>query len=355
MLVDGAVGAEQRAPALRTIERNARALMRVIDDLLDVSRVMGGKLRLDVRLVRIGDIVQNAVETMRPAVDAKMLQLDVALDPAAAFVSGDPERLQQIVWNLLSNAVKFTPSGGRVTVTTARRDSRIDLAVADTGAGMSPDFLPYVFERFRQEDAGSKRRYGGLGLGLAIVRSLVELHGGSVRAQSDGEGRGATFTVTLPAATGAGAPAAGPAFAAAVSADGERHDAARDRLDGVRVLVVDDEPEARELFARILEVAGAEVTCAASAADALAALREAPQDVLLSDSEMPGIDGYTLLPQAAALAEARGERLSAIAVTAYSRPEDEARSLAAGFDRHVRKPVDPIELIGAVRLASMTL
>ena len=348
MLVDGAVSERQKEAALRTIERNAHAQTRLIDDLLDVSRVMSGKLRLDVRSVAVEDIVRNAMDTVGPAADAKAIRIESAIDRGVGRISGDPERLQQIVWNLLSNAVKFTPHGGRVTISVRAVDDEVEIVVRDTGIGIGPEFLPHVFERFRQQDAGTTRRYGGLGLGLAIVRNLVELHGGSVSAQSDGEGRGAVFTVRLPAAVGG---AAAP-IDAGVLARPAPLSPGGGRLHGVRVLVVDDDAAARELFATVLDVAGAAVTTAASAHDAIAMLRHSSQDVLLSDIEMPDVDGYSLVQQAHAIAQGRGERLVGIAVTAYSRPEDEARSLAAGFHCHLQKPVDPRALVAAVLAAS---
>ena len=340
MLAEGAVSDRQKESALRTIERNALAQTRLIDDLLDVSRIMGGKLRLDVRPVNVETVVQNAVDTVKPAADAKAIRIRTVVDRGAAWIAGDRERLQQIVWNLLSNAVKFTPHGGSVDVAVVPSDGEVEIAVTDTGAGISPEFLPHVFERFRQEDAGTTRRYGGLGLGLAIVRNLVELHGGSVAASSEGVGRGATFTVRLPA------PATEALAAAEAGGLGEAPES--HRLDGLRVLAVDDDAEARGLFAAILQRAGAAVTCAMSAGEALQALERASYDVLISDIEMPEVDGYGLLEQARAIAGARGERLVAVAVTAYSRAADEARSLAAGFERHVQKPVDPASLIGVI-------
>lgn len=343
MLADGAVSDRQKEAALRTIERNAHAQTRLIDDLLDVSRVMGGKLRLDVRTLDAADVVQNAVDTIGPAAAAKGIRLETVIDPGTGRVAGDPERLQQIVWNLLSNAVKFTPAGGHVVVAVQRVHGDVEIAVRDNGIGISPEFLPHVFERFRQEDAGTKRRFGGLGLGLAIVRNLVELHGGSVEAHSDGPGRGATFVVRLPAPTSAPSPAK-------EAREAERIEslAKAKRLDGIRVLVADDDPEARTLFGAILEGAGATVACAPSAEAAMATLRSASYDVLVCDIEMPDVDGYALLKQALSLAHSRGDRLMAVAVTAYSRPEDETRSLEAGFHRHVQKPVDPPALIATV-------
>jgi CheY-like chemotaxis protein len=256
-------------------------------------------------------------------------------------VFGDRERLQQVVWNLLSNAIKFTPEGGTVRLQLARTENQVEIVVSDTGSGISPEFLPYVFERFRQEDGGSKRRYGGLGLGLAIVRHLVELHGGTVSAASDGDNQGATFRVSLPiravrADAGAGrAPAMGTRLASSA-----------ERLDGIRVLVVDDEADARELFGSILLSAGAQVSTASSAADALRILAEEPVDVLVSDIEMPGEDGYTLLEQAV---KARGGTpVPAIALTAYARAADRRRALDAGFKWHLAKPVEPSELVSAI-------
>jgi signal transduction histidine kinase/CheY-like chemotaxis protein len=342
MLVAGAVRERQREAALRTIERNARAQARLIDDLLDVSASAGGKLRLDIRMVEVASVVEDAVDTVTAAAEAKSIRIRTNIDPAAGRVAGDTDRLQQIVWNLLSNAVKFTPSGGRIEVTATRAADEVEIAVSDTGVGISPEFLPHVFERFRQEDAGTKRRYGGLGLGLAIVRNLVELHGGSVAVHSDGQNRGARFVVRLPAPVAVGATVTGP------SRSHTEMSAPALRLDGIRVLVVDDDPEARMLFATILEGAGAIVTAAGSARDALEALGRSTHDVMVSDIEMPDVDGYALLHQALAIARGRSERLIAVAVTAYSRPEDEARSIQAGFQRHLQKPVDPALLVAAV-------
>jgi signal transduction histidine kinase/CheY-like chemotaxis protein len=347
MLVDGAVSERQKMAALRTIDRNAQAQARLIDDLLDVSRVMSGKLRLDVRMVPVEDVVRNAMDTIGPAAEAKGIRIESLVDRSAGRIAGDPERLQQIVWNLLSNAVKFTPSGGRVTLTATRNDSTVEIVVRDTGIGIAAEFLPHVFERFRQQDGGTTRRYGGLGLGLAIVRNLVELHGGSVTVHSDGEGQGSLFTVRLPAAPAvAAAPDRVPTLPTVPVS------AASGALRGLRVLLVDDDGAARELFRTVMELAGATVTDAASAAAALAAFRAASYDVIVSDIEMPDVDGYSLVHETLMIAESRGERLTAIAVTAYSRPEDETRSFAAGFHLHLRKPVDPSALVAAVMVAS---
>ena len=347
MLNQGAVSDRHRVAALHTIERNAHVQTRLIDDLLDVSRVMGGKLRLDVRAVNIAEVVQHAVDTVRPAADAKGLHLQTVIDLAAGRVLGDHERLQQIAWNLLSNAVKFTSGGGRIIVTVRRAENVVEILVSDTGIGISPEFLPHVFERFRQEDAGTKRRFGGLGLGLAIVRNLVELHGGTVTAHSDGTGHGSTFIVRLPSPA-ALAPSPEPEMPVTVPATAP---IPATRLAGVRVLIVDDDKESRDLFTAILESAGATVSSAESAADALSLLRRRVPNVLVSDIEMPEMDGYTLVREALAIAEQRGHRLLAIAVTAYSRAGDEARSLQAGFQRHVQKPLEPATLVAAVAAA----
>ncbi len=350
MLIDGVVDDRTKEKALRTIERNAHAQTRLVNDLLDVSRVMSGALRLDARPTDAAEAVRHAVDTVKPAADAKDIEVQVAIAPSLHQVSGDAERIQQIVWNLLSNAVKFTPHGGRVSVSVAHSGGAVEICVADSGIGISTAFLPHVFERFRQEDPGSTRRFGGLGLGLAIARSLVELHGGSITAESEGEGRGATFRVRLQALL----PAAEPTPAAVVAADAGAPLSGTDTpLAGLRILVVDDEAEARELFAHVLGRAGAVVAQAASADYALAAIRAEPYHVLLSDIEMPAVDGYGLAAQAIAIAAGRHERLVAIAVTAYSRPEDERRSLAAGFVRHLTKPIDPHDLIAAIRSAAI--
>jgi len=343
MLRTGQYAFDRRAgAALETIERNARAQAQIIDDLLDVSRIITGKLRLDVRAVEPDSFIDAAVEAVRPAAEAKGVRVQKLMDAGLASVSGDPVRLQQVVWNLLSNAIKFTPSGGRVQVRMERAGSHIEIAVSDTGIGIAPDFLPHVFDRFRQADGRTTRRHGGLGLGLAIVRHLVELHGGTVRAESEGEGHGSTFTVTLPAA---------PVY---TSEQARRvQPAARetlpffecpDRLDGLRVLVVDDEPDARELLKAGLGHCGARVTEAASAAEALASVEGAPPDLLISDIGMPGEDGYSLIRKVRSLPAERGGRVPAIALTAYARAEDRMQALRAGYQMHVPKPVELVEL-----------
>jgi signal transduction histidine kinase len=341
LLRTGNLDAATAARALETIERNARSQAQLISDLLDVSRIITGKLRLELQPIELPLVLEAVLDTVRPAADAKGLQLAVRVDPLVPALRGDADRIQQVIWNLVSNAIKFTPAGGRVEVELGRRPDLVELAVRDTGIGIRPDFLPYVFDRFRQAESAITRTHGGLGLGLSIVRHLVELHGGTVAVASPGEGRGATFTVRLPAqGTAPDLPRHEPAAAGGA---GERP-----RLDGLHVLVVDDEADARELTARMLGGAGARVTAAASAAAALGALEGELPDVLVVDLGMPGEDGYALLRQVRALPAARGGALPAAALTAYARAEDRARALAAGFQIHLAKPVDPPELVAAV-------
>ncbi|MGH9308059.1 MAG: ATP-binding protein [Vicinamibacterales bacterium] len=347
MLSTGIVPPEQQGRALAAVERNARAQTKLIEDLLDVSRTISGKLRLDARPINIADVVLKAIDTLEPALTAKNIRLEKALDAGAGAIHADPERVQQIVWNLLSNAIKFTPDGGLVRVSVARADGNVEIAVRDTGIGIAPEFVPFVFERFRQADAGTRRRFGGLGLGLAIVRHLAELHGGSVSVESDGEGQGATFRVLLPTrvvrhaepAAAVAAPSALPGGAAAA------------RLDGIHALVVDDDQDALDLFASILEMAGAVVTCASSASEALASIETSAIDVLVSDIEMPGQDGYELLALVRETLARSGRSIVSIAVTAYARGIDRQRALDAGFDLHLAKPIEPAELVSA--MASM--
>jgi len=351
MLVTGQIRKDQRRKAIETIERNAQAQTQLVNDLLDVSRAISGKVRLDVRSVDLSSVAQAAIDSMQPAADAKGIRLQAILDPNAGPIAGDRDRMQQIVWNLLSNAIKFTPKGGRVQVVLERRDSHVELIVSDTGCGIDPAFLPHVFDRFRQADAGTTRQHGGLGLGLAIVRHLVELHGGAVTVESAGEGEGATFRVMIPLTI---APhdfvERRLSLPPVVEAPGHAG-----RLDNLRILVVDDEPQARELFSTVVENAGADVRVAGSARDAMAIVPEWAPDVLLSDIEMPQQDGYALMQQVADLERGRkrsGRPLVAIAVTAHSRAEDRLRALEAGFNWHLPKPVEPSELVAVI--ASLT-
>jgi signal transduction histidine kinase len=332
--------------AIEVIQRNTHSQAKLIEDILDVSRIITGKFRLDVRPVDLASIVESAAESLRPAAEAKEIRFDVVIDPKASPVTGDSERLQQIVWNLVSNAIKFTPKKGRVQVHLERVNSHIEITVSDTGQGIAPEFLPYVFERFRQADASSTRMHGGLGLGLAIVRHLVELHGGSVSVHSPGLGQGAAFTVKLPLTIASkkirGSDEVHP------TAEARRSFDCPPSLSNLRVMVVDDEPDSREVLKLILEECGAEVEAAASAKEALRRLEHHFPDVLVSDIGMPGEDGYELIRQVRELAVRRGQRIPAIALTAYSRMEDRTRALSAGYHLHLPKPVEPDELIIAV-------
>ena len=328
--------------AIEVIDRNARAQVQLIDDLLDLSRIMAGKLRLDVQQVAIADVVQAAMDSAGPAAAAKEIRLVCLLDPARTVVSGDAGRLQQVVWNLLTNAIKFTPRGGRVQVLLQRVNSHIELSVSDTGVGISATFLPQVFDRFSQRDSSSTRTHGGLGLGLAICRQLVELHGGTIRAASPGEGEGSTFYVELPVSI------------MQVEAERERthptselidsEAIAMPRLDGVHAFVIDDEPDARELLQRVLRDQGASVTVFDSAQAALTALADSRPAVIVSDVGMPAMDGYQMMRSLRAR-EVRESRIPALALTAFARAEDRKRALLAGFQAHLAKPFDVAELV----------
>ena len=329
------------AKALETIERNAVLQSQLIEDLLDVSGILQGKLSLNPCPVDLAVTIKAATETVRLAAQAKSICLNTLLEPTVGQVSGDSSRLQQIVWNLLSNAVKFTPTGGRVDIRLESIGGQAMITVSDTGKGIKPDFLPYVFDYFRQADNTTTRTYGGLGLGLAIVRHLVELHGGTVKAESPGEGKGATFTVTLP-------------LMKVVPAKGEDNISSDDspNLDGLRILVVDDEKDTLELIVFILEGCGASVRAASSAAEALEALTTWQPDILLSDIGMPQMDGYMLMRQIRAMPPEQGGEIPAIALTAYAGETDQRQVLKAGFQKHLTKPIDPADL--AVVIASFT-
>ena len=347
MLRAGQIPQEGIPRALDTIERNARAQTQLIDDLLDVSRIITGKLRMDVRPTDPSQFIEAAIEAVQPAAEGKGVRIQKVMDTGGASVPGDPVRLQQVVWNLLSNAIKFTPRGGRVRVLLERINSHVEIVVSDSGQGIPAEFLPHVFDRFRQADQRSTRKHGGMGLGLAIVKHLIELHGGSVNAASPGANKGATFTVRLPVV---------PIYQIDPVAGGV-HPAARsmlppaefaERLDGIKVLVVDDEPDTRELLRVGLENCGAEVTVVANVADALSAMKRSPPDVLISDIGMPEQDGYDLIRSVRALAAKAGGRVPAIALTAYARVEDRLKALRSGYHMHVPKPVELAELITVV-------
>jgi len=327
--------------AMEIIERNARAQVRLIDDLLDLSRIMSGRFRLDVQQVALVDIVRGALDSIEPAAHAKGLRLESVLDPQSVIVSGDPARLQQVFWNLLSNAVKFTPKGGKVQVLLQRVNSHIEFSVTDTGIGIPGSFLPHVFERFSQKDSSTQREYGGLGLGLAICKQLVELHGGSIRAKSMGEGQGTTFVVTLPLVILA--KESEPARRVHPTAAEIPEAVPVPKLDGVRALVVDDEADTLDLIRHLLENRGALVTTARSGEKALELLESSTPDVLISDIGMPGMDGYQFMRRMRA-AEPKERRVPALALTAFARPDDRKHAILAGYQAHLAKPFDMAEL-----------
>ncbi|MFN8390585.1 MAG: PAS domain S-box protein [Bdellovibrionota bacterium] len=338
------VGPEDVKEGLTVIERNAKVQVQIIEDLLDISRIVSGTMRLDVQRINVAEAIDAAVTAVTPAAQAKGVSIQKVLDPLAGAVSGDPARIQQVVWNLLTNAVKFTPKGGRVQVLLERVNSHVEISVIDSGIGIKPDFLPHIFERFSQADSSTTRRHGGLGLGLAIVKQLIELHGGTVRAKSPGEGQGSTFSVSLPITV---------LHDNRVEKTRPKDDQTGDyqydceSLRGIRVLVVDDEPDARQLVSRVLTECGAEVTTAESAAEAIKLLTEdVMPDILVSDVGMPDQDGYDLIRQVRHRVAAK--KLPAVALTAFARTEDRKRALLAGFQTHVAKPVDPSELVAVV-------
>ena len=336
--------------AIETIRRNARIQSQLIDDILDVSRIISGKLKLETQPLELSSVIEAAVESVLPAAQAKEIRLQRVLDSGSSMISGDRNRLQQIVWNLLSNAVKFTPKGGRVQIRLERVNSHIEIIVSDSGIGISPQIMPYIFDRFRQADSASTRQHGGLGLGLAIVRHLVEMHGGTVEAESDGEGNGATFTVKLPLIT-----LRSIEISPEKNTEREHPTSNRDvlfectpELEGLHVLVVDDDDDGRTLIKTVLEKCGAKVTAAASATTGLNLLKELRPDILLSDLGMPGEDGYSLIKKVRALSAEQGGSIPAAALTAYARVEDRMKVLRAGFQIHLPKPVEPAELIAVV-------
>ncbi len=332
---------------LETIARNARAQAQLIDDLLDMNRIISGKLRLDVQLIELAPVVEAALDSVRPSVEAKAIEVRAMIDPKAGPIFGDPNRLQQVVWNLLSNAVKFTPKCGAIDVIVQRVSSHVEISVHDSGMGISAEFLPHLFERFRQADSSTTRKHGGLGLGLSIVKQLVELHGGTIKAESAGLGHGATFAVNLPfrAVRDLGIfPREHPT---------SRRDpvvqAADVSLDGIEVLVIDDVPDARELVRSVLVDVGASVRTAGSADEGIALLRSHRPDVIVSDVGMPDRDGYEFIREVRTLAAADGGRIPAIALTAFARSEDRTRAMLAGYQVHVSKPIEPQELVAAVK------
>ena len=341
MLRSGTLDAAAAPHALEVVERNVNHQSRLITDLLDISRIISGTLTLEVGVVELTAVVAGAVEAMRPTSEAKSLSLTTLLPDDALPIRGDAERLRQVVANLLSNAVKFTPNRGQVVVRLVRADDRARLIVSDTGTGISAEFLPYIFERFRQADSSSTRAHAGLGLGLAIVRHIVELHGGSVHAESAGEDKGATFTVDLPLAAPVATGAAGASGTSGMPGEPMS-------VKGVRVLIVDDDADSRELLTTVLAQHGAEPTAVKSVSDALATVRHLRPDALVCDIAMPGGDGFALIRQVRSWPTGEGGDVPALALTAYARPEDRDRALAAGFQLHLAKPVEPEELVEAV-------
>jgi signal transduction histidine kinase/ActR/RegA family two-component response regulator len=344
MLRNGRLDKATTAQALEIIERNAIAQTQLINDILDISRIVPGKLRLEVRPVELSSIVRAAIDVIRPAADAKEITLQVTLDTGAGPVSGDPDRLQQIVWNLLSNAVKFTPRGGRVDVRLERQGSQLEITVSDTGIGINADFLPHVFDSFRQADSSYTRAHGGLGLGLAIVRQLVELHGGTVEALSRGDGEGAAFKVRLPLISLNPVPGSKSRDSLSPGSDFSR----RSSLQGLRLLVVDDDGDARSLLNLMLEECGAIVTTAATAAEAFDLLEQVKPDLLISDIEMPNEDGFSLIRKIRSLDAKLGAPIPCVALTAHAKSEDRIQVLSAGFQAHVAKPVAANELINVM-------
>jgi PAS domain S-box-containing protein len=334
--------------AVNVIAASARAQNQLIEDILDVSRIVTGKLRLSVRAVDLSEVTSAAIEAVRPAAEAKNIKLQAMLDPQAATFSGDPDRLQQVVWNLLSNAVKFTPQDGSVQIRLGRTDSNVEIAVTDTGKGIEPEFLPFVFDRFRQSDGSTTRRQGGLGLGLAIVRQIVELHGGTVSVTSAGEGKGANFTVALPRIP---MQEESVAEISRINSDARNFPETKvisDVLTGMRILLVDDEADSRDLLKFVLDARGANVMTANSADEAVKLMGRGKYDILISDIGMPDEDGFSLIKRVRNLSDEEGGKIPAIALTAYARSEDRIKALQSGFQIHLSKPVDHLELIAVI-------
>jgi PAS domain S-box-containing protein len=348
LLKSGRLDDETTARALDTIERNAESQNQLIEDLLDFSRIISGKIRLDVGEIELDSLAEAAVNVVRPAADAKGIRLQVVLDPRAGPVSGDPERLQQVLWNLLTNAVKFTPKGGRIQVRMARVNSSVEITVSDTGQGIAAEFLPYVFERFRQADNTTTRQHSGLGLGLAITKHIVELHGGTIRAASPGEGLGASFILSLPIMIVHNAKLFSNLADDQRSPTEVTQPAELVRLDGATVLVVDDEGDTRDLLVAVLTQSGARVNAVATVTEALEVFKREKHDLLISDIEMPNEDGYSLIRRVRVLEGGAGRRIPAIALTAHARASDRLKALSAGYQLHMSKPVEPAELVVAI-------
>jgi signal transduction histidine kinase/CheY-like chemotaxis protein len=346
LLRGGILSGEKADRGLETLERNATSLTRIVEDVLDVSRIVAGKIRLDVQPVELPLVIHNAVATVQPAADAKGVRVQTIVDRRVGAVSGDPDRLQQVIWNLLANAVKFTPRNGRVQIRLERVNSHVEIVVSDSGAGIRPEFLPHVFERFRQGDSGPTRQTGGLGLGLSIVRNIIEMHGGSVHGASEGEGRGSTFTVRLPLMI----------VQPQESREPREHPrterverlGALGGLDGVRVMAVDDEVDALALLRAVLEAAGAEVIASSSGTEALQQIESIKPHALIVDLGMPSMDGFEFIARVRALPNSDVSDVPAAALTAFARSEDRTKALRSGFEMHLAKPVDPAELVASI-------
>jgi len=346
MIRTGEVEGSNATRAIETIERNARSQARLIDDLLDVSRIITGNLRLDMHPLNLAPIVEAALDALRPTADVKGIKLQTRFVPAQCLVKGDPNRLRQVIWNLLSNAIKFTPRNGSVSIDLTCVESTARLTVGDTGDGISPEFLPYVFDRFRQAEGSISRKQGGLGLGLAVARHLVELHGGTIRAESDGLGTGAVFTVDLPLAQERRDPARAEERRREVERRRNRLGAVR--LDGVHVLLVEDDDDSRKLLGAMLKRYGARITSTKSAAEALRVFEGELPDVLVSDIGMPDQDGYELVRKLRALPPEKGGNTPAIALTGYASRKDKERALSSGYQQHMAKPIEQADIVKAI-------
>jgi signal transduction histidine kinase/DNA-binding response OmpR family regulator len=346
----GKLEEQQMARAFETIERNARSQSQLIDDLLDVSRIITGKLQIELRLVDLSKIMEAAIDSVRPAYETKGIDFEVMGIPNSCFVRGDANRLQQVFWNLFNNAVKFTPAGGKISVGVEKGQSNVSISITDTGIGIDARFLPFIFERFQQADGSTTRAHGGLGLGLAIVRHLVDLHNGEIKVESAGPGQGSTFAVRLPLAVAATKVSASNTLSE-LEARYFGPDYAK-MLDGMRILVVDDEADSRDLLSAILTRCGSEVKCSESASEALQAFKEWKPDVIVSDIGMPIEDGYSLIKRLRKLKSKRARHIPAVALTAYATSEDRARALSAGFQMHLAKPIEPKALVKSIAAAA---
>jgi len=347
LLKSGKTAPGEIKEGLAAIERNTRVQAELIEDLLDMGRIISGQIRLDVKMIDLPLVIDSAIESVKPSMEAKQIHLDTVFDPQAGHLRGDPARLQQVMWNLLSNATKFTPQGGRVKIAVEKLNTQVQITVSDSGEGIAADFIPHLFERFRQADGSTTRRHGGLGLGLAIVKQLVDLHGGTIAATSDGEGKGATFRILLPVQPERLDEVREPDHGRNIE---ESKTAAEDseKLKNIKLLLVDDEPDSCEVVQRILSGYGAEVTATASAEQALARLKDEHFDILISDIGMEEMDGFELIRQVRASAREAGGEIAAVALTAYARAEDRRSAAQAGFDMFISKPVDPAELIAVI-------